>query len=84
MPPLAPCGCIRDPDHDQHHCPRSRHRGEDFDHWVDAGAQAARHILDLGYTPLLRPDTLRALHARGGDDRRLAQKLFELAGGDAA
>jgi hypothetical protein len=49
---------------------------------VDAGAAAARHILGLGYTPILKPDTLRALHARGGDDRELAQRCYELCGGD--
>jgi hypothetical protein len=51
---------------------------------VDAGAQAARHILETGYVPLLQLDVLRALYRRGGNDRRLAQELYELAGGDAA
>lgn len=51
---------------------------------VDAGRDAARHLLDIGYPPILRPDTLTALHARGGDDRQLAKELFTLAGGDAA
>lgn len=44
---------------------------------VDAGAQAARHILATGCTPLLGTDTLEALYARGGDDRALAQHLCD-------
>lgn len=77
MPPLAPCGCIRDPDHDQHRC-----RGPISERMVDAGAQAAHHILSHGCTPLLELETLRALWRRGGDDRKLAQELYDLAGGD--
>jgi hypothetical protein len=49
---------------------------------IDAGAQAARHILDVGYVPLLELDVLRALYRRGGRDRRLAQELYDLCGGD--
>ncbi|MGO9352182.1 MAG: hypothetical protein ACLP3C_15665 [Mycobacterium sp.] len=49
---------------------------------VDAGAHAARHILELGHTPILKTDTLQALWARGGTDRELAQQLYELVGGD--
>jgi hypothetical protein len=52
------------------------------DRWVDAGADAARHILDIGCVPLLELDTQRALWRRGGDDRELACELFELVGGD--
>ncbi|MGO9251641.1 MAG: hypothetical protein ACLP5J_09635 [Mycobacterium sp.] len=51
---------------------------------VDAGRDAAAHLLDHGYTPLLDRETLRALHRRGGDDRALAQDLYELAGGAVA
>jgi hypothetical protein len=50
---------------------------------IDAGADAAIHILAVtGCVSILRRDTLRGLYARGGDDRELAQGLFELAGGD--
>ena len=52
------------------------------DRWVDAGAAAARHILETGLLPLLEDAVLHALHARGGDDRALAQELYELVGGD--
>jgi hypothetical protein len=47
---------------------------------IDAGAQAARHLLDIGLVPLLEDAVLDALYARGGDDRELAQQLWELAG----
>jgi hypothetical protein len=51
---------------------------------IDAGAQAARHLLEIGCPPLIELDTLRALHRRGGDDRAVAQKLYELVGGVVA
>ena len=51
---------------------------------IDGGRAAALHLLDTGYTPILRPDTLTALWRRGGDDRALAQELYELAGGVVA
>jgi hypothetical protein len=47
---------------------------------VDAGADAARHLLEVGHTPILKQNTLRALWRRGGSDRRLAQTLYDLAG----
>jgi hypothetical protein len=49
---------------------------------VDAGGAAARFLLSLGYTPLLKADTLDALYARGGADAALARHLFELVEGD--
>jgi len=77
MPPLGPCGCIRDPGHDRHHC------GDQItEPMVDAGRAAAAHLLELGYTPILRRDTLTTLYRRGGDDRQLAQHLYTLAGGE--
>jgi hypothetical protein len=51
--------------------------------FIDAGAQAARHLLEIGLTPLLEVDVLHALHKRGGHDRQLARELYELVGGDA-
>ena len=50
---------------------------------VDGGRAAALHLLEIGCVPILQLDTLRALHQRGGDDRALAQELYELAGGEA-
>jgi len=75
LPPLAPCGCVRDPAHDRHRC-----HALISDRMVEAGAQAARHILGHGCTPILDRATLRALYQRGGHDRALAQRLRELAG----
>jgi hypothetical protein len=49
---------------------------------VDAGAAAAQHVLEYGHTPILKADVLRGLWRRGGDDRQLAQHLYQLAGGD--
>ena len=76
MMPLAsgcrdpwPCRCARPP------------LSEKF---IDAGAQAAHHLLDVSCAPLLELDVLRALHKRGGDDRQLARELYALAGGDGA
>jgi hypothetical protein len=75
--PLA-CGC-RDPLFCDCHPPLSQPLTAKM---VDAGAQAARHLLEIGYPPLLQLDTLRALYRRG--DRELARELYELVGGDAA
>ena len=47
---------------------------------VDGGRAAALHLLELGCVPLLRRDTLTALHERGGADRALVEQLWELAG----
>jgi hypothetical protein len=71
------CGCCADPWDCSCDTPPLTER------MVTAGAQAARHLLECGHVPILKLDTLRALHARGGDDRRLAQELYELAGGEA-
>jgi hypothetical protein len=75
LPPLE-CGCVdpwlcrcADPPHSEK--------------TVDGGADAARYLLERGLTPLLHPDTLCALYARGGADRALAQRLYDLAGGGA-
>jgi hypothetical protein len=70
------CSC-RDP----WTCPENRLGRDGFDRWVDAGATAARHLLQCGCTPILEPDVLQALWWRGGDERALAQRLYELAGG---
>lgn len=51
------------------------------DRWVVAGRDAARHIFDAGYLPMLDTDVLDALLLRGDADRVFtAQELYELAG----
>ncbi|HYQ36847.1 MAG TPA: hypothetical protein VER10_13375 [Mycobacterium sp.] len=52
------------------------------DRWVNAGAAAASHLLDIGCTPLLPQKVLCALWRRGGGDRALAENLYELAAGE--
>jgi hypothetical protein len=76
LPPLWPCGCIRDPAVDRHRCGRVGIS----DRWVYAGAAAAAHLLELGYTPILELEVRQALWRRGGTDRALAAQLWELAG----
>jgi hypothetical protein len=39
------------------------------------------YLLEIGYPPLLKRDTLRALYRRGGNDRVLARTLYDLVGG---
>lgn len=70
--PLA-CGC-RDP------WPCRCGEGPPTDRMLDAGADAARHLVAAGYTPLLPADVLRALWRRGGHDRAMAQSLYGLGG----
>jgi DNA-binding MarR family transcriptional regulator len=47
---------------------------------IDAGRDAALHILERGRIPLLEIEVLRALWRRGGGDRELAEKLHVLTG----
>lgn len=54
------------------------------DRWVDAGRDAALHLLAQGLLPRLELEVLRALYRRGGRDRRLAQRLHAATGGTAA
>lgn len=54
------------------------------DKWIDAGRDAARHLLAAGQTPLLEIEILQALWRRGGDDRRLAQHIHQLTEGQIA
>jgi hypothetical protein len=49
--------------------------------WVDAGAAAAQHLLEVGLTPILDVAVLQALWRRAGRDRALAQHLYALVGG---
>jgi hypothetical protein len=79
LPPLAPCGCIRDPGHDRHRC------GDEITtSMVDGYRAAVLHLRAHGL--LAAPDiaAMQALWRRGGDDRQLAQELYELAGGVVA
>jgi hypothetical protein len=48
---------------------------------IDAGRDAAVHILNIGEIPLLEIETLRALYRRGGTDRVLAEMLHAATGG---
>ncbi|MGP4059018.1 hypothetical protein ACTWP6_30140 [Mycobacterium sp. 4D054] len=51
---------------------------------IDAGRDAAQHILDGGDVPLLELEVLQALWRRGGADRAFAERLHELTGGAIA
>jgi hypothetical protein len=50
------------------------------EHMVDAGRDAALHILKTGRVPVLEIEVLRALYRRGGADRELAERLHRLSG----
>ena len=52
-------------------------------HAVDSWRDAALHITEQGYTPLVPFEVLRALYRRGGADRVLAEQLHQLTGGVA-
>ena len=54
------------------------------DRWVDAGRDAALHLLAQGLLPRLELEVLRALYRRGGRDRILAERLHAAIGGTAA
>lgn len=71
LPPLAPCGCRRDPLTDRHRCD-----DEISDRQLQAAVQAAHHILGAGYLPIFDLPTLRELW-RGGHH----QLVDELRGG---
>ena len=51
------------------------------DRQIDAGRDAAEHILNNGQVPLLEFEVLRALWRRGGADRDFAEQLHQMAGG---
>jgi hypothetical protein len=74
LPPVD-CGCV-----DPWLCRCSRPPLSEK--MIDAGADAAHHLLEIGFVPFLEPAVLRALHARAGDGRVLAEELYQLAGGD--
>jgi hypothetical protein len=49
---------------------------------IDAGRDAALHVLDGGHVPLLEIEVLQALWRRGGSDRALAVQLHEMSGSE--
>lgn len=56
MPPLAPCGCVRDPAVDHHRC------GDQIsDNMAQAAVTAVAHLDDLGTPPLLDHRTCQAV-----------------------
>lgn len=54
------------------------------DKLVDAGRDAALHVLANDQVPLLGVEVLQALWRRGGEDRELAEHLHTLTGGALA
>lgn len=54
------------------------------DKLVDAGRDAALHVLESGLVPLLKFEVLQALWRRGGEDRELAELLYALTDGALA
>ncbi|WP_137147143.1 hypothetical protein [Mycolicibacterium sp. CR10] len=73
LPPLD-CGCGPDPWLCR--CTQPPLSAHALDGWADA----ARHLMVHGKTPLLPIEVLRALYRRGGDDQALALKLHAAAG----
>ncbi|WP_225346210.1 hypothetical protein [Mycobacterium intracellulare] len=54
------------------------------DKMIDAGRDAALHVLAGDHVPILEFEVLQALWRRGGDDRELAELLYSLTGGTLA
>lgn len=54
------------------------------DKMIDAGRDAALHVLSVGQVPLLEFEVLQALWRRGGADRELAELLHRLTDGQVA
>lgn len=54
------------------------------DKMIDAGRDAALHILESGRVPLLAIEVLQALWRRGGPDRVLAEQLHAACDGEVA
>jgi hypothetical protein len=76
MPPLGPCGCIRDPDYDRHVC-----GGEISDHMAEAAAAAIVLLDQLGTPGLLDRRTCAAVWRIG--HRRLAEAVHRRTTGAA-
>ncbi|MDF3342102.1 hypothetical protein P3H80_32095 [Mycolicibacterium septicum] len=69
------CGCVPDPWLCRCTVPPLS------DKMIDAGRDAALHVLESGRVPLLEIEVLQALWRRGGADRELAELLHKLTGG---
>ena len=54
------------------------------DKMIDAGRDAALHILEANKIPILEIEVLQALWRRGGTDRELAEHLHQLTDGAIA
>lgn len=54
------------------------------DKMIDAGRDAALHVLAVGQVPLLKYEVLQGLWRRGGEDRELAALLHRLTDGQVA
>lgn len=54
------------------------------DKMIDAGRDAALHVLTARHVPLLEFEVLQALWRRGGTDRELAELLHRLTDGQVA
>lgn len=51
---------------------------------IDAGRDAAIHLLNAGYVPIVEIEVLQALWRRGGIERELAEALFAVTNGKIA
>jgi hypothetical protein len=51
---------------------------------IDAGRDAALHLLGIGNVPMVKFGVLQALWRRGGEDRELAELLHHLADGEVS
>lgn len=76
MPPLSPCGCVRDPVYDRHRCD-----GEISDHMAEAAIAAVAHLDRLGIPGLLDTRTCRDIWRLGF--RRLAHQVHRRSSGVA-
>jgi hypothetical protein len=48
---------------------------------IDAGRDAALHLIESGNVPILKFEVLQALWRRGGTDRELAERVWDRTGG---
>lgn len=70
LPPLEPCGCIRDPDHDRHHCGNEMTLAR-----ADAVIAAAEHLEAAGLLPLPDRDELHAAWRLCPEHRPTVERL---------
>lgn len=77
VPPLSPCGCVRDPDDDRHRC-----HGDISNVMAQAAVTAAIHLDKLGTPGLLNRQTCRAVWRIGY--RALAVAVHNRTSGQVA